>query len=217
MPYQQSQQPLTFSELGLTIYDSLENHRDRWLSTRQLESSLQEKLAGLKLDQPIRTRSKVVKAAICTALGYAIPKTFLKTQPRFPGQDLDVYVQKSDNLQIWNEELSPVRRYVLIRVDDHDVVTMVRVITGQQLGRLDSTGTLTQKFQATAIAEVNHSRLVSPNDTPDLMFAMEESRSAFFRNLLPIDKLFVRLEPLIGTFLDNPGADQERNRGWGLH
>ena len=207
----------TPKELRLTIYDSLKNHPQLFLATRELEAVLQNKLAGLKLDQPIRTRSKVVKSAICDALGYPVPRSFLKSKPRFPGQDFDVYVQKSDNLQIWNEELAASRRYVLVRVNDNDLVSTVRVVTGQQLAKLDTTGTLTRKYQASAIDEVKNSRLVSPNDTPDLMFELQQKQTNFFKNLLPIDLLFVRLTRLLGSLLENPGADQERNRGWALH
>ena len=112
------------SDHGLTIYDSLEKHPELFLSAAVLEKTLSEKLKGLKLDQPIRTRSKVVKSAICQALGYPVPKSFLKTQPRFVGQNFDVYTQKSNNLQIWNEALSASRRYVLVRVDENDLVTL---------------------------------------------------------------------------------------------
>ena len=206
----------TPAELGLTIYDTLENHPQAFLPKRELESVLRKKLLGLKLDQPIRTRSKVVKTAICEALGYPVPRSFFKTQPRFPGQDFDVYVQKSDNLQIWNEELSASRRYVLVRVNENDWVTTVRVVTGQQLAKLDTTGTLTRKYQASAIEAVDHSRLVSPNDTPDLMYAMQEQTSPLFRQLLPINLLYVKLQPILGLRVENPGADQERNRGWAL-
>lgn len=207
----------TPKELGLTIYDSLESHPQLLLPTRELESTLREKLFRLQLNQPIRTRSKVVKSAICEALGYPVPRSFLKTRPRFPGQNFDVYVQKSDNLQIWNEELDASRRYVLVRVDADDRVSTVRVVTGQQLAKLDTTGTLTSKYQASAIDDVNNSRLVSPNDTPDLMYAMQEDNSEFFKQLLPIDLVYVVLQPIIGMQLENPGADQERNRGWALH
>jgi hypothetical protein len=211
---QDSQQP---RELNLTIYDSLDQHPELYLSQSDLQETLRQKLAGLKLDQPIRTRSKVVKIAICKALGYPVPRSFLKSQPRFPGQNFDVYVQKSDNLQIWNEALSASRRYVLVRVDGNDIVTTVRVVTGQQLAKLDTTGTLTRKYQATAIGDVTQSRLVSAVDTPSVMSWIHEGEIDFFRRLLPIDKLFVQLEPLIGKLIDNPGADQERNRGWALH
>ena len=204
-------------ESRLSIYDSLVSRPNLKLSTESLESLLNDRLKGLLLNQPIRTRSKVVKSAICEALGYPVPRSFRKTQPRFPGQDFDVYVQKSNNLQIWNEDLSPTRRYVLVRVSEDDKVTKTRVVTGQQLIKLDTTGTLTQKYQASAIAEVTNSRLVSANDTVDLIQKKQQQESEYFQNLMPIDKLFVRLRPLEGKLINNPGADQERNRGWELH
>ncbi len=204
-------------DLGLTIYDSLTDHPNQFLSQSQLEQTLKEKLKGLKLNQPIRTRSKVVKTAICQALGYPVPKSFLKSQPRFPGQNFDVYTQKSNNLQIWNEALSASRRYVLVRVSDDDLVTTVRVVTGAQLAKLDTTGTLTQKYQATAMDKVTTSRLVSSIDTASLMIAMHNGENQFFKDLLPVELAFVRLKPLLGTLIENPGADQERNRGWALH
>src|SRR5205807_8410871 len=116
---------------GLTIYDSLQQRLDLFLNDEELERTLNRGLHGLVLDQPLRTRSKVVKSRVCEALGYPIPKSFKKSQPRFPGQNFDTYVQKSNNLQIWNEEVSPSRRYVLIRVDENDKVTKIRVVTGQ--------------------------------------------------------------------------------------
>ena len=212
-----SKSPPTLESLGLTIYDSLDNHPELYLSTVQLETKLRAQLAGLKLDQPIRTRSKVVKTAICQALGYPVPKSFLKSQPRFPGQNFDVYTQKSNNLQIWNEALSADRRYVLVRVNQDNIVTTVRVINGAQLAKLDTTRTLTQKYQASAIDKVDSSRLVSAVDTPNLMVAIHEAKNQYFQDLLPVDVLYVRLKPILGKLIDNPGADQERNRGWQLH
>ena len=66
---------------------------------------------------------------------------------KFFGQNFDTYIQKSDNLQIWNEEINPNRRYVLIR-EENDILTNVVVISGSQLADYDTTGTLTQKYQA---------------------------------------------------------------------
>src|SRR5438270_10081006 len=105
---------------GLTIYDSLQNQLGLFLNDEDLERILNKALHGLLLNQAPRTRSKVAKSKICEALGYPIPSSFKKTQPRFPGQNFDTYVQKSNNLQIWNEEVSPSRRYVLIRVNGND-------------------------------------------------------------------------------------------------
>ena len=105
---------------GLTIYDPIEiGDRDLWIPTPILEALLDAELRGISLiGLPLRTRSKVVKEHVCRALGYPVPSSFKKSKPRFPGQLFDTYVQKANNLQVWNEELSPARRYVLIRVSE---------------------------------------------------------------------------------------------------
>jgi len=202
---------------GKTIYDPLDQSPELVLTTKELEQSLREKLSGLLLDQPIRTRSKVVKSAIAKSLGYPVPRSFLKSKPRFPGQDFDVYVQKSDNLQIWNEELEPKRRYVLVRVNQDNKVETVKVIDGVQLAKLDTTGTLTAKYQATAIGDVDASRLVSKMDTPDLAASMADPKTEFDQKLMPIEKVYEKLLPLMGRTIPNAGNDQERVRGWELH
>ena len=205
----------------LTIYDSLDATPELFIPTADLETILRSSLRGMLLDFPIRTRSKIVKSAICEAIGYPVPKSFSKTQPRFPGQDFDVYVQKSNNLQIWNEALDVNRRYVLVRVGEDLRVTTVRVVTGHQLVKLDTTGTLTRKLQARAIEPVDDSRLVSLSDTPEMLEAVRKARDAeeqsSLSSLLTTKQLYEKLLPLIGTEFENPGNDQERNRGWGLH
>lgn len=134
---------------NLTIYDPVFAEGGNLLFTDdELEELLLVRLVGLDLSAPIRTRSKIVKQMVAAALGYQPPLTFAKTQPRFPGQDLDVYVQTSDNLQIWNEFVASERRYVLVRPDSTGVIRSVRVIRGRQIARWDRTGTLTSKFQA---------------------------------------------------------------------
>ena len=109
---------------GLTIYDPLLHAPSLFVPTEQLEVILNSSLKGLLLNQPIRTRSKVLKTAVCTALGYPVPTSFRKTQPRFPGQNFDTYVQKANNLQIWNEEVSSSRRYVIIRVNNEVAIAI---------------------------------------------------------------------------------------------
>src|SRR5437868_5384972 len=126
---------------GLTIYDSLQSRLDLFLNDEDLERILNKALYGLVLNQPLRTRSKVLKSKVCEVLGYPSPSSFKRTRPRFPGQNFDTYVQKSNNLQIWNEEVSPSRRDVLIRVDENDKVCKVRVVTGgPDRGRPDEVG-----------------------------------------------------------------------------
>ena len=102
-----------------SIYDKIDE--GSLIPSCELEALLKSKLVGLELGRyPIRTRSKVVKSAICEAIGYPVPTTFRKTQPRFPAQNFDVYTQKSLNVQIWNEEIDLKRRYVFVRTDDRD-------------------------------------------------------------------------------------------------
>jgi hypothetical protein len=218
-------------DAGITIYDGLGEEHELFLEIQQLESILRAALRGLNLDYPLRTRSKVLKGAVCRALGYPVPEQFRKSQPRFPGQDFDTYVQKSNNLQIWNEEISPTRRYVLVRLDQGSIVVAVKVVTGETLARLDPTGTLTQKFQAKSREAIACSVLSSDRDTAHLRerFALAErwNRAAFAAitpieppisgMLLPIAILYELLLPLIGQLLTDPGLDQERNRGGGLH
>jgi hypothetical protein len=154
---------------GLSIYDPLDDRSDLFIDHKLLENLLARGLAGVDLNFPLRTRSKVLKAKICEVLGYPIPRSFKRTQPRFPGQNFDTFVQASNNLQIWNEEISDSRRYVIIRVDDKGTVTGVRVTTGKALAILDTTGTLTHKFQARSRSPVVESRLVSSSDTANVV------------------------------------------------
>ena len=208
-----------------SIYDAVND--SLFIPTDQLQAFLQEQLAGLSLAGiPLRTRSKVVKSAICRALGYPVPESFKKIHPRFPAQNFDIYTQKSDNVQIWNEDVAPDRRYVFLRADAHDVITSVRIITGDQLAKLDRTGTLTQKYQAT-MRHFGNNRLFSTADTsrivqwcsatsPDLSVALPTDLPSF-GSLLSITEIYERLLPLVGGTIRYLDAIQERNRGSELH
>ena len=212
---------------GLSIYDNVAiGDPNLWIPTPELEALLDRELRGLSLDGlPIRTRSKVVKRRICTALGYPVPATFRKTKPRFPGQQFDTYVQKSNNLQIWNQELSPTRRYVLIRVSNKDAVVRVKVVTGDTLAPLDTTGTLTRKYQARCVPRSATQELVSAVDTVRLQphVSIRASRLGspidhpVTGELLPIAEIYERLSQLITRSFSDSGYDQERNRGAALH
>jgi len=217
--------PTRISTSGLTIYDRVRDDDSLFMPISDLENLLKRNLMGLNLDYPLRTRSKVLKSRICEILGYPVPKSFAKSHPRFPGQDFDTYIQKSDNLQIWNEEISPARRYVVIRVNEESSVTAVRVVTGEVLARLDTTGTLTKKYQAKSRAPVVNSELVTRSDSYGLVekvraFAKTPRTGvehANFERFLPIVELFEKLSTLSGTRISDPGLDQERNRGGALH
>jgi hypothetical protein len=214
---------------GLTIYDHIEVGTPRlWIPSPELQTLLDRGMRGMSLaGLPLRTRSKVVKERVCQVLGYPVPKSFQKTQPRFPGQMFDTYTQKSNNLQVWNEELSPTRRYVLIRVSDDDVVTRVKVVTGETLSLLDTTGTLTSKYQARCIPGLDSKQLIVAADTALLaQFVTPEvdlSRVATPVNhpqegeLLPIQVVFERLAKLVGQRFGDAGFDQERNRSAAMH
>jgi len=198
------------SSSGLTIYDSLETRPELYIDIRTLARILNDALVGLDLNYALRTRSKVVKSSVCQVLGYPVPKSFRRTQPRFPAQNFDTYVQKCNNLQIWNEDVAASRRYVLIRVDDDQVVTRVKVVTGDVIAKLDPTGTLTTKYQAKSRAPITKSRLVSRADTTNVAMTLPGP-------MLPIQELYTYLHTLVGSTIINPGIVQERNRGAALH
>jgi hypothetical protein len=213
---------------GLNIYSAIEvGDSNLWIPSSQLETLLNQALNGLSLGFPIKTRAKVVKRAVCEALGYPIPKSFKRTQPKFLGQQLDVYAQKSNNLQIWNEELSATRRYAIIQISEQDIVLKVKVVSGQELAPLDTTGTITTKYQASLVIGTNTHGLISTEDTPPMLphvqlgvvfpsstSPIDEPEPAA---LLPIQEIFDKLSKLVGQSFIDPGVDQERNRGEALH
>lgn len=214
---------------GLSIYDPIEiGHPNLWIPTPELQTLLDDGLGGISLSGlALRTRSKVVKESVCRVLGYPVPRSFKKCQPRFTGQMFDIYTQKSNNLQVWNEDLSAMRRYVLIRISDSDIITRVKVVTGDTLALLDTTGTLTQKYQARCIPRSELSELITTADTSvlapfvtqsvDLKHVATPINHPTAGELLPIDSVFERLSDLIGSTFADAGSDQERNRGAALH
>jgi len=217
-------------ESGKSIYDSLgPEEKSLWLPKRQLELLLNKNLYGMSLHGlPLRTRSKTVKEAVCKALGYPIPRSFKKTQPRFPGQNFDTYIQKANNLQVWNEELDVSRRYVLIQVSADDVVQRVKVVDGATLAKLDKTGTLTQKYQARYTAGTQVVEMVSAKDTdvvrsvlcgnsPEDILSGSPVDTPSPETFLQIEELRHRLSSMIGETFPDAGHDQERNRGADLH
>ena len=213
---------------GLTIYDAIEIGSRLWIPSPELESVLDADLRGMDLaGLPLRTRSKRVKERACAALGYPIPKSFGRKRPRFPGQQLDIYVQKSNNLQVWNEQLDAVRRYALVRVSAGNIVEKVKVVTGDILAKLDTTGTLTQKYQARLVPGATDAELISQRDTEHLTPCLSTGQPTRFNEspiehasteeLLSVATVFQRLRTLVGNRFADSGHDQERNRGAALH
>jgi hypothetical protein len=215
---------------GKTIYDPIEvGDPNFWIPSLEMEALLNSRMSGLDVSGlALRTRSKVLKTAVCQALEYPVPTSFVKTQPRFPGQNFDTYGQKANNLQVWNEELSPTRRYVLIQVRPDESVGRVRVIAGDTLALLDTTGTLTKKYQARLVVGSQDVELISAYDTEVVTMASSVNADLSLPlvgpvdppkagMLLPIQEIFDRLKGLIGATFKDRGSDQERNRGSDLH
>lgn len=202
---------------------------DLWIPDEFLEELLNKNLVGLDVNYPIRTRSKVVKQAVCKALGYPIEKTFPKYQPRFTGQNFDTYNQQSSNLQVWNEEIAPQRRYVIIGINSQNLIFKVKVISGYELALLDTTSTITKKHQASFIpSPTANLELISSLDSVYLAPYLANSSyipspstkpTAFPKQgeILPIPEIFKRLSTLIGQSFTDPGPTQERQRGAELH
>jgi hypothetical protein len=218
------------SRSGLTIYDPLRiGDPDLWIPSPELEMLLDAGMQGFSLaGLPLRTRSKALKQEICRILGYPVPLSFKKTKPRFPGQQFDVYGQKSNNFQPWNEELEPTRRYVIVRVAPDDVITRVKVATGEDLALLDTTGTLTQKYQARLNHKEVAKKLIVAEDTERLKPLAREGIDLKAASVSPIDHpsagmllsisaIYEKLNVLVGSNFPDRGRDQERNRGADLH
>ena len=103
----------------------------------------------------------------------------------------------------------------------------VKVVTGATLAELDTTGTLTQKYQARGIRGVVATELISSHDTEllgrftrknvELGQVATPVSVPTFGELLPISEIYSRLSPLVGVTFRDAGSDQERNRGASLH
>lgn len=215
----------------LSIYDTIEIGDEKlWIPSQELQAILFKKMRGLSLiGYPLRTRSKIVKSAVCEALGYPTPKAFKKTKPSFPGQQFDTYTQKRNNLQIWNADIEPTRRYVIFQVSEEGIIINVKVTVGQVIALLDKTGTLTQKYQARLNVDDIKFELFSESDTHNLVKLTKSFRPKLkldkispieqpaTDSIIPINEIFNRLKTVVGLKFPDTGADQERNRGAELH
>ncbi|MDB5694456.1 MAG: restriction endonuclease [Alphaproteobacteria bacterium] len=217
------------AQLGCDIYEPLTEHPEAVYTPAELVALLSHELIGKVFDAPIRTRAKLAKQAVAKALGYPIPETLRKTKPRFPGQDLDVYVQQSNNLQVWNDEISPTRRYAVLGLDAANRVVAVRVVEGLELAAFDNTGTLTSKYQASRQPGRTGSTLVSADDTRPFVTELapvDDLSSGALARMLPVSpptsgqvltvaSLHARLMELVGGSLEY--SPSERQRGEQLH
>ncbi|MBC1728201.1 restriction endonuclease [Listeria seeligeri] len=217
-------------ESSLTIFDEVEpGDIYYWYPSEELELVLNEYMVGKSvIGLANRTRSKVLKTWVCEALGYPVPKSFKKTQPRFLCQNFDVYGQKSSNLQVWNEGISPTRRYVLIKISEQDIIKKIKVVNGDQIEKLDKTGKLTQKFQANyTIPHFEPTLLLSEEDTENFK-NMSKSFNGILdhsnpsghpkeHSLMPINIVYEKLKNIVNDKLIYLGHGQERNNGAALH
>lgn len=217
----------------MSIYTPIDpDDATHFIPNEALQDLLNAGLTGLDLTGlPPRTRSKVIKEAACAALGYPAPKSFMKCQPRFTGQDFDIYNQQSLNLQIWNEPLVATRRYALVRISSDHTVRRVVVVPGSVLIPLDVSGRLTTKYQAQVPQGADGAMLRTATDTEALIPSLSSRRSDALVSfnerspvdqpvageLLPIQEIFRRLAPLIGHSFPDVGITQDRNRGAALH
>ena len=217
------------AQLGFDIYEPLTEHPEVVYTTTELEALLRAELVGEVFDAPIRTRAKLAKQAVASALGYPVPQTLRTTKPRFPGQDLDVYVQQSSNLQVWNDEVSPTRRYAVLGMDHVSRVVAVRVAEGTELAAYDTTGTLTSKYQAKRRAGKSGSTRVSIQDTEAFiaelaptdhldsgtLHRLRPANAPVHGRVLSISALHERMLDLVGLVLEY--SPSERLRGEELH
>lgn len=219
---------------GMDIYSPIDpDDSTHFIPAPLLQELLNHHLVGLSLaGVPLRTRSKIVKEAACKALGYPVPMSFMKCQPRFTGQNFDTYNQQSLNLQIWNEPIDPTRRYALVRIGPDGVVQQVKVVHGDMLIPLDTTGRLTTKYQAQLVPGAEYLNLMTERDTEPLLPYLASERVVTTlgfdmrvspidqptpQKLLPIDEVFRRLSPLVGRGFPDAGPLQDRLRGADLH
>lgn len=220
---------------NLTIHDEIDiSDIELFIPNQQLEQLLNAHLVGMEFNQAIKTRSKLIKQEICKILGYQVENSFprakktdLNPTARFKGQNFDVYNQSSNNLQIWNAEVVPNRRYVITNINSQHIIEKVKVVNGTEIANLDNTGKLTQKYQASFGERNTSQELVSPTDTLNLIPYLAHTHVSLagispvsnpqIGQLLPISVLFPILSNLIGSEFADPGRTQERNRGAGLH
>lgn len=192
----------------------------------EIRAALERRFVGSRdlAGHPLRTRGKIAKVMVCEALGLPVPKSFARTTPRFPSEDLDVSVQKANNFQLWNASLHPDRRYAFVILSGDDTVHAVRVISGAELERLDDARVATIKRQA-GFAEYATAGLKMVGGDTTAVAAWPRTPGTQAPDpcappdgrLLLLADLGQRLAPLLGTTINDPGAAQERLRGKELH
>lgn len=202
------------------------------LSNEELQERLERRFVGsdeLK-DLRIKTRGKRAREMVCEALGWPIPKSFPRTQPRFPTENFDIFVQAANNLQLWNRPVNVGQRYVIAVLGGDGIVRSVKVLTGFDVSDLATSDTQTTKLQARFRAHAVPEPRVAVHGTDTESFRIfhqtfsAESPPHPRRvgampgvGLLNMPALAAALQPLVGRSFRDPGAMQERLRGQELH
>lgn len=208
----------------LTIYDPVV-WTDLWVDNHLLQEILTDALSGKMIwTLPNRTRSKVLKSCVCEALWYPIPASFKKDQPRFLGQGFDIYVQKSNNLQIWNEAVSNERRYAVIQMLEDGSIWKIKVLWWVELAKLDTTWKFTIKYQATystigvelVRTDTDNLQEICLNTGHDVSWLGPVDKPSE-KSLIPSPIILSLLQPIVWLSFPDVGLDQERNRAAELH
>ena len=163
-------------------------------------------------------KSQWVKFRIIELLGYQRPtglriKQARQYKPKFIHQLLDIFVQSSHNLQVWNyvpyadtvipgewNEESEYRyryqdcRYLLVIHNSEGVILKTALVSGEQLAEWDTTGTQTIKWQASARRsyrnEISSQVIVSPVEPLQSKFTgyMQQSLETKYQYILQEDQ-----------------------------
>lgn len=208
---------------GRSIYDSLADRPELVLSIDEIETLLRHEIIGQVIPGAVKTRAKLAKERVTEALGYPVPSSFKSVRPRLQNQRLEVAVQLSDNLQIWNQaEIEPTHRFALLRPDRDARIVAVKVLSGDAIAALDRTGKLTSKFQASRKTGQAGSILVSFADTARMSRLLAPidggtgqmtSEPPVEGGVIPVVEVFNRLSQIVGMTIPDPGVLQDRQRG----
>lgn len=210
---------LSFSSIGET------RRAGAFLTLSQLQAYLTDALRGLSVSGlALKTRSQFVRQHVFSALGYA-PDGKVAQGALFGAQNADIYVQKANNLQVWNDKLDLNRRYLVVLVDAADTVAGVRAFTGRTLAKWNRTGTLTAKYQAAlklVFSDAVSTHVCGRDTERTVQFVGTDqgeptaSGEPVAGTLLSIEELGRKLSKLIGTTVPFVSAVDDKKRSAAL-
>ena len=180
-------------------------------------------------------KSQWVKLEIIELLGYQRPsglrtKQARQSKPKFIHQLLDIFVQSSRNLQVWNyvpyadiiipgewnvASESPYRykdcRYLLVFHNPEGVILKTTLVDGNKLAEWDTTGTQTIKWQASARRsyrnEISSQIIVNPIETlhnkisPYMQHPLEEKSRFIIQESQNPESPLIKQPPTPTSFL----------------